>query len=91
MSQQPDINKSYIYTKDLNEAKYQFLIKKCEDVRTKHWNDSKTFIEFSIDMIATYKTIEDYNPTKKLKISIVFDNMIADMINNKKLNPIVTE
>ena len=42
-------------------------------------------------MIATYKTIEDYNPTKKLKISIVFENMIADMINNKKLNPIVTE
>ena len=42
-------------------------------------------------MINIYKTIEDYNPTKKLKILIVFDNMIADMINNKKLNPVVTE
>ena len=38
-----------------------------------------------------YKNIEDYNPIKKHKILIVFDDMIADMINNKKLNPIVTE
>ena len=38
-----------------------------------------------------YKNIEDYNPGKKRKILIVFDDMIADMINNKKLNPVVTE
>ena len=38
-----------------------------------------------------YKNIEDYNIGKKRKILIVFDDMIADMINNKKLNPIVTE
>ena len=38
-----------------------------------------------------YKNIEDYNPIKKRKILIVFDDMIADMINNNKLNPIVTE
>ena len=38
-----------------------------------------------------YKNIEDYNPGKKRKILIIFDDMIADMINNKKLNPIVTE
>ena len=38
-----------------------------------------------------YKNIEDYNPIKKRKILIVFDDMIADMINNKKLNPTVTE
>ena len=37
------------------------------------------------------KNIEDYNPGKKRKIIIVFDDMIADMINNKKLNPVVTE
>ena len=35
--------------------------------------------------------IEDYNPNKKRKVLIVFDDMIADMINNKKLNSIVTE
>ena len=38
-----------------------------------------------------YKNIEDYNPVKKRKVLIVFDDMIADMINNKKLNPVVTE
>ena len=39
----------------------------------------------------TYKNIEEYNPIKERKIVIVFDNMIADMLSNKKLNPIVTE
>ena len=38
-----------------------------------------------------YKNIEDYSPRKKRKILIVFDDMIADMINNKKINPVVTE
>ena len=38
-----------------------------------------------------HKNIEDYNPGRKRKIIIVFDDMIADMINNKKLNPAVTE
>ena len=42
-------------------------------------------------MQVVYKNIEKYNLGKKRKISIVFDDMIADMINNKKLNPIVTE
>ena len=36
------------------------------------------------------KNIEDYNPRKNRKVLIVFDDMIADMINNKKINPIVT-
>ena len=43
------------------------------------------------DIQDVYKNIEDYNPIKKLKVLIVFDDMIADMINNNKLNPIVTE
>ena len=38
-----------------------------------------------------YKNIEDYNLGRERKVLIVFDDMIADMINNKKLNPIVTE
>ena len=38
-----------------------------------------------------YKNIEKYNPNKKRKILIVFDNMIADILSNQKLNPIVTE
>ena len=42
-------------------------------------------------MEAVYKNIENYNPGKNRKILIVFDDKIADMINNKKLNPVVTE
>ena len=38
-----------------------------------------------------YKNIKEYNSDKKRKILIVFDDMIADMLSNKKLNPIVTE
>ena len=48
-------------------------------------------MEYSNDMQGVYKNIEDYNPIKKRKTLIVFDDMIADMINNNKLNPVVTE
>ena len=56
-----------------------------------HFNDPKTFMEYSNDMQDVYKRFEDYNTIKKRKVLIVFDDMIADMINNNKLNPIVTE
>ena len=77
--------------KDPYEAKYQYLINKREKVRLDHFKDPKAFMEYSNDMQDVYKNIEDYNPGKKRKILIVFDDMIADMINNKKLNPVVTE
>ena len=47
-------------------------------------------MEYSNDMQDVYKNIEHYNPIKKCKV-LIFDDMIADMINNNKLNPIVTE
>ena len=52
---------------------------------------SKDFIEFSDDTDDTYKNIEQHNPNKKRKILIVFDDVIADILSNKKLNPVVTE
>ena len=69
ISQQPDIDKIYLYGKDPYDAKYQFLIKKREDVGTKHFNDSKAFIEYSNDMGDIYKNIEECNPNKKCKIN----------------------
>ena len=48
-------------------------------------------MEYSNDMQDVYKNIEDYNPIKKRKVLIIFDDMITDMISNNKLNPIVTE
>ena len=88
---QPDIDKIYLYAKDLYEAKYQYLIKKGAKVGLNHYDDPKAIMEYSNDMIDVYKNIEDYNPGRKRKVLIVFDDMIGDMITNKKLNPIVTE
>ena len=48
-------------------------------------------MEYSNDIQDVYKNIEDYNPRKKRKVLIVLDDMIADMINNKRLNPVVIE
>ena len=42
-------------------------------------------------MYDIYKNIEEFNPSKKHKILIVFDDMIADMLSNKTFNSIVTE
>ena len=81
INNQPDINEIYLYAKDPYEVKYQYLINKREKVGLDHFND----------MQDVYKNIEEYNLGKKHKILIVLDDMIADMINNKKLNPVVTE
>ena len=91
INNQSDIDKIYLHAKNLNEDKYQFLIKKRESIGLKHFNDPKAFIKYSNDMHDVYKNIDDYNPDKENKILIVFDDMIADMIHNKKLNSLVTE
>ena len=67
------------------------MINKREDVGINHFKDHKAFIEYSNDMRDVYKNINHYNPDKENKILIVFDDMIADMIQNKKLNSIVPE
>ena len=90
INNQQDIDKIYLYAKDPYEDKYQYLINKRESVGLKHFNDPKAFIEYSNDMHDVYKNIDHYNPDKENKILIVV-NMIADMINNKKPNSIVTE
>ena len=91
INNQPGIDKICLYAKDPYEKKYQYLINKLEKVGLNHFNDPKAFMEYSNDMQDVYKNIEDYNPIKNRKVLIIFDGMIADMINNNKLNPIVTE
>ena len=71
--------------------KYQCLINKPEVVGVDHFNDPKAFIDYSNDMHDVYKNIDEYNLDKENKTLIVFDDMIADMIHNKKLNSIETE
>ena len=61
INNQPDIDKIYLYAKDLYEEKYQYLINKREKLGLDHFNDHKTFVEYSNDMQDVYKNIEDYN------------------------------
>ena len=91
INNQPDTDKIYLYAKDPYEPKYQYLINKREKEGLYHFKDPRAFREYSNGMQDVYKNIEGYNPGKKRKIIIVFDDMIADMINKKKLNPVVTE
>ena len=87
---QLDIDKIYLYAKDPYEAKYQYLISKRKSVGINYFKDPKVFIEYSNGMHDVFKNINYYSPDKENKILIVFDNMIADMIQNKKPNSIVT-
>ena len=78
------IDNIYLYAKDLNESKYQFLIKKREDVRVKHLNDPKSFIEHPAYMDDFYNVINGRNRSIKRKILVVFDDMVAGIMTNKK-------
>ena len=77
--------------KDTYDEKYQYLINKREKVGLNHYVDPKAFIEYLNGKQDVYKRIEDYNLGTKGKVLIVFDDIIADMINNKRFNPIVTK
>ena len=89
--QRLDTDKIYLYVKDPFESKYQLLINGREKVRIKTLKNPKAFIDYSQTIDEFLKNLEDYNPTKKRRVLIVFHNMIAEMESNKKLSPIVTE
>ena len=85
------IDKIYLHAKDLNEPKYQVLIKKREDARIKNLDDSSAFIEYSNTMDDVYYNIDDYNPRRKRKNLIVFNDMITDIMTNKTFQAIIKE
>ena len=80
-----------MFAKDPYEAKYKYLNKIREIIGIGHHNDPRAYTEYSNDMSDVYQNIGDYNPDPENKISIVFDGMIADMFNNRRLDSIVTE
>ena len=84
INEQNDIDKIYLHARDLSEPKYEYLIKKREDVGIKHVNNSNAFIECSSTMDDVYENIHDYNPSRRRKILIVFDDMIADIMKHFK-------
>ena len=89
INQQDDIDKMYLYAKDLSKPKYEFWIKKREDARIKHFNDPNAFIQCSNTMDGVYENIDDYNPSRK--ILIAFDDIIPDIMTNKKFQVIIKE
>ena len=85
------IDKIYLHTKDLSEPKYQLLIKNRENVGIKNLDDPIAFTEYSNTMDDIYSNIDDYTPKRKRKILIMFDDMIADIMTNKKFQAIIKE
>ena len=91
ISEQRDIDNIYLYAKDLSESKYEYLIKNRENAGIKHVNDSNAFIECSNTMDDIYENVNNYNPSRKRKTLIIFDDMIPDIMTNKKLQAIIRE
>ena len=80
-----------MYERDLNKPKYEILIKKRKDAGIKHLNDQNAFIECSYTMNDVYENINDYYLNRKRKILILFDDMIADIMTNKKFQAIIKD
>ena len=83
--QRPDIDKIYLWIKDPFESKYQLLFSEREKVGIKELKNPKAFIDYSGTIDDVYENLEDHTSTKKGKVLIVFDYMIADMDANKKV------
>ena len=80
-----------MYAKDLNEPKYAYFIKKCENVGIKHYNNPTAFFECSNTMDDVYEDIDNYNPKRDKKVVIVFDDMIVDIMINEKFKAMIKE
>ena len=78
INERRDIEKIYLYAKDLGESKCEHSIRNCENAGIKYLNDPKAFIDRSNTMDDVYENIDLYNPNRKRKVLIVFDDMIAD-------------
>ena len=85
------IDKIYLYAKDTDEKKYQYLIIKREQAGIKSLNDLHAFIEYSNDMNDVLDDINNYNKNRDKKVLIIFDDMIADIMRSKKFKAIVKE
>ena len=82
--QWPDIDKIYLYVKDTFQSKYQFLINGREKAGIENLRHPNAFIDYSQTIGDVYENLEDYNPTKKMRLLIVLDDMRTDMESNKK-------
>ena len=89
INEKNDIDKNYLYTRDLSEPKYEYLIETREDAGIKHLNNSNAFVECSNTMDSVYENIYDFDSSRRRKILIVSDDVIADIMGNKKFQAII--
>ena len=82
------IDKIYLYAKDTDEEKYQYLINKREQAGI---NDPHAFIEYSNNINDVFEDINNYNKKRDKKVLIIFDDMIADIMRSEKFKAIVKE
>ena len=83
------LTKIYLNAKYLSAPKYEFLLKKRGDAGIKHLNNQNEFTECSNTVDNVYENIDNQN--RKRKILIVFDDMIADIMANRRLQAIIKE
>ena len=91
INEQSDIDKVYLHARDLNEPNYKILIKKRKDAGIKHFNDPNAFTECSNTMEDVYENINNHNSSRKRKILIIFDDMITDIMTNKRFQAMIKE
>ena len=85
INEQKDIDQIYLYARELGEPKYEYFIKNRKDAEIKHVNNPNAFIEYSNTMHDVYDNIDDYNSNRRRKILIILDEMIVDIMKNKKI------
>ena len=87
IKEQDDIDKIYLYAKNLSEPKYEFLIKKREEGGIKCFNDQNAFIECSNTMDDVHENIHEYNPSRKIKSGLCLMAWLQALWQIKNFKP----
>ena len=92
INEQNDIDKSYLYARDISEPKYEYLIKKRKDAGIKNLNDPNAFIQCFNSMDDVLKIFMIIiRAEEERSVLIDFDDMIAGIMTNKKFQAIIKE
>ena len=91
INEREDIDKIYLFARDLNEHKYELLINTRKKVGINHCNDENEFIESFDSMDYVFFNIDDFNIGRKRKVVIIFDDMIPDIVTNKNYQQVIKE
>ena len=91
INEREDIDKIYLFARNLNEHKYELLINTRKKGGINHYNDENEFIESFDSMDYVFFNIDDFNIGRKRKVVIIFDDMIPDIVTNKNYQQVIKE